>query len=634
MPSTASASTSARRKWSAWSVNSGCGKTTAARALTGVLAGNARISGGAINFTGRDILSLERQELRALRWREIAFVPQSAMNSLDPVYRVEQQLREVLGRGGVRGRPAPPAVAVELLDMVGLPQSVLALFPHQLSGGMRQRVAIAMALALDPLLVIADEPVTALDVIVQREVLDTLRDLQRRLRLSVIMITHDISVVAYCCDSIVVMYAGQVVESGPSATVLGQAAHPYTMGLCNAFPDLERAADLLVPIEGSPPDLHDTPAGCRFAPRCPFAVAHCMHEIAAAARNRRRPPCGLLARRRSAAALRTLPSRQRHGCDDRNRVLSMSRGSRSISRRPAPDGHARVDGLDFPICAAAKRSACLGESGSGKTTTGRLLLRLTDRPAATIRFDGADVASCPGSAQAVPQPRAVGLPESVRCAQPALHGRQSLAEPLHQRRCCQSRAGGSHGGRVATACICRTPRRYLEKYPHQMSGGQLQRVVLARALILQPQFIVADEPVSMLDVSVRAGILNVMRDVRDAMGLAAIYISHDVTLVRYVCARTLVMYRGRIVEDGPTAQVVRHPRHPYTKALIAAVPVPRVDQNRAPIPLRQASSEPMELAVGCGFRDRCPHAFGRCYAERPVLRPAAAGHLTACHLDQ
>jgi peptide/nickel transport system ATP-binding protein len=238
------------------------------------MAGNARVTAGSITFTGSNILDYSAEKKRALRWREIAFVPQSAMNSLDPVYRVEAQIREVLARGGVRGRPARERM-IELLDMVGLSADVPRLFPHQLSGGMRQRVAIAMALALNPLLIVADEPVTALDVIVQREVLDTLRDLQRRLRLAVIMITHDISVVAYCCDSIVVMYAGQVVESGPSAAVLGQPMHPYTMGLCNAFPDLERAADLLVPIQGSPPDLYEVHSGCRFAPRCPFAIDRC-----------------------------------------------------------------------------------------------------------------------------------------------------------------------------------------------------------------------------------------------------------------------------------------------------------------------------------------------------------------------
>jgi peptide/nickel transport system ATP-binding protein len=256
---------------------SGCGKTTAARSLTGVMAGNARITGGSIRFAGKDLLALDAAEARSVRWREIAFVPQSAMNSLDPVYRIESQLREVLARGGIRGKAARTR-AVELLEMVGLAADTLAAFPHQLSGGMRQRIAIALALALNPILIIADEPVTALDVIVQREVLDTLRDLQKRLHVSVIMITHDIAVVAYCCDRIAVMYAGQVIEFGPSPVLLGQAAHPYTMGLCNAFPDLDRAAELLVPIHGNPPDLHDPPAGCRFAPRCPFAQDLCLRS--------------------------------------------------------------------------------------------------------------------------------------------------------------------------------------------------------------------------------------------------------------------------------------------------------------------------------------------------------------------
>ncbi|WP_439577994.1 ABC transporter ATP-binding protein [Elioraea sp.] len=254
---------------------SGCGKTTLARSLTGVMPRTASITGGRMQFGSTDLVHATPAEWRDIRWRRIAFVPQSAMNALNPVHRVGDQIAEVLRvRGGVPSARARARIA-ELFDMVGLDPARQQDYPHQFSGGMRQRVGIAIALALDPALLIADEPVTALDVIVQRQVLDTLRDLQARLSLSVILVTHDISVVAYVCDRVVVMYAGQVVESGPVAEVLERPVHPYTMGLTNAFPDLARAADTLVPIGGYPPDLRDPPAGCRFAARCPFAVGAC-----------------------------------------------------------------------------------------------------------------------------------------------------------------------------------------------------------------------------------------------------------------------------------------------------------------------------------------------------------------------
>ena len=254
---------------------SGCGKTTLARAITGVMARNARVTSGAITFEGRNLTTASERARRDVLWREIAFVPQSAMNALDPVYRVAAQIREVLvERGDYKRRDVAPRIDA-LFRMVGLDPGRQHDYPHQFSGGMRQRVGIALALALDPKLLIADEPVTALDVIVQRQVLDTLRDLQKRLGISVIIVTHDISVVAYICDRIVVMYAGQVVEAGPVAEVLERPFHPYTMGLTNAFPDLARASDQLVPIPGHPPDLRDPPTGCRFAARCPFALDRC-----------------------------------------------------------------------------------------------------------------------------------------------------------------------------------------------------------------------------------------------------------------------------------------------------------------------------------------------------------------------
>lgn len=261
---------------------SGCGKTTLARAIMGVMPQSADVPHGTIRFDGRDVTRVRGREQRAHLWRDIAFIPQSAMNSLDPVYRVGDQLVEVLTVRGGHDRRSARRRAAELFEMVGLDAKRTRDFPHEFSGGMRQRAAIALALALEPKLVIADEPVTALDVIVQRQILDTLKDLQERLHLSVLLVTHDISVVAYVCDLVAVMYAGKVAESGAAATVLNAPYHPYTMGLTNAFPDLERAGQQLTPIEGAPPDLRDPPSGCRFAARCPFRVDACEAEPASA----------------------------------------------------------------------------------------------------------------------------------------------------------------------------------------------------------------------------------------------------------------------------------------------------------------------------------------------------------------
>ena len=324
---------------------SGCGKTTLARSLTGVLARNASITSGQIMFEGRDLVTMSERDRRELLWRRISFVPQSSMNSLDPVYRVGDQMLEVLRLRGGLDRRAADARTDELFAMVGLDAGRKREYPHQFSGGMRQRAGIALALALNPSLLIADEPVTALDVIVQRQVLDTLKDLQARLGVSVILVTHDISVVAYVCDEVVVMYAGEVVEAGRAEDVLERPRHPYTMGLTNAFPDLERARDTLAPIAGSPPDLRFPPQGCRFAARCPFALPICHAEPPRSSRapTATRAPAGARPRPMTFPCLQGTP---RYGPD---------------CRRPRPDQDLSRSALGH--AGAARRSAARARRG-------------------------------------------------------------------------------------------------------------------------------------------------------------------------------------------------------------------------------------------------------------------------------
>ena len=309
----------------------------------------------------------------------------------------------------------------------------------------------------------------------------------------------------------------------------------------------------------------------------------------------------------------------------------VSRSLGEIVRGQHPAVHA-LDGVSFDL-GAGDAVAIVGESGCGKTTLGRLLLKLAEPTAGSIVFDGVALAGLDGERlRGFRRQAQLVFQNPFDALNPRFTVYRAVAEPLVN-------AGidrAEHADRVAAAfrrVHLADLDRYLDKYPHQLSGGQLQRVVLARALVLAPRFLVADEPVSMLDVSVRAGILALMREVRDTMGLTAVYISHDLALVRYLCGRTLVMYLGRIVEDGPTDEIVRRPRHPYTQALVAAVPVPDADQSRAPLPIKGNVPDAREPPSGCTFRDRCPYAFARCAEEVPKLRSAAGGHQVACHLD-
>ena len=612
---------------------SGCGKTTAVRAIMGVLAENGRRAGGRIIFKGRTI---DEQATRKLLWRDIAYVPQSAMSSLDPVYTVGSQLVEVLTKRGNELGAAARARAAELFDLVGLSESRLADYPHQFSGGMRQRAAIAMALALKPSLLLADEPVTALDVIVQRQILDVLRELQQRLRLSMVL-----------GDARHQRRGLSLRRCGRDVCRPGDRERPGARGAGAAAPSLhdgpaQRLPRPAVGCAGAGADQRQPARPQRSATRLPLRAALSLRL------GRLRDNPGVDRRRRHTNSCLGLPARRRGRFSPQSRTGSrnmaalvelrdvvkhfpVTRSLGEIVRGQHPAVHA-LDGVSFDL-GAGDAVAIVGESGCGKTTLGRLLLKLAEPTAGSIVFDGVALAGLDGERlRGFRRQAQLVFQNPFDALNPRFTVYRAVAEPLVN-------AGidrAEHADRVAAAfrrVHLADLDRYLDKYPHQLSGGQLQRVVLARALVLAPRFLVADEPVSMLDVSVRAGILALMREIRETMGLTAVYISHDLALVRYLCDRTLVMYLGCIVEDGPTEEIVRRPRHPYSQALVAAVPVPDADQSRAPLPISGSIPDAREPPSGCRFRDRCPRAMARCAEETPLLRTIAGGHRVACHLD-
>ena len=670
---------------------SGCGKTTLLKAIVQVLPRNGKISSGQILFKGMDLLSLPPAEMRQLRWQEIATVPQASMDSLNPVQRVGSQLMKLLTVRGGYDKGTARRRAVDLFDLVGLDTGRLMHYPHEFSGGMKQRAVIAMALALNPSLLIADEPVTALDVIVQHQILEVLRNLQREFNLTVMLITHDISVVAQICDSVSVMYAGQIVEQAAAKPFFHSPAHPYSLGLQQAFPNLVRPRDVLVSIEGYPPDLRQPPPGCRFAERCPFVQDAC-HQTD--------PPLEIIEDGRAAACLRSsemdalrlqaedptlwqhvevtqqfegdwstpppdpLPIAIERGSASAEGAAGLERKSpsfamggdlegdsdvlvemRNVSKRFKIGGGLAgllrgdseqtvyaVNNISFTL----KRGESLGlagESGCGKSTTGKLLVKLIDASDGQILFDGADLSQLEDK-ELLAFRRRVQLmfQNPFEALNPRFTLYRSLTEPLIIHGWKDEDDRLQRVVETLDRVNLRPAEVFLDKYPHQLSGGQLQRVVLARALVLHPDFLVADEPVSMLDVSVRAGILNTTRRLARELGLATVYISHDLSLLQYTCDRIAIMYLGEIVEIGPTNEVINNPQHPYTQALIAAVPVPDPTIANPPLLIREGVPRPTEQFIGCPFAQRCPEVMEACLNIRPPQISDENEHMAQCHL--
>ncbi|MCU7729069.1 ABC transporter ATP-binding protein [Actinoplanes sp. KI2] len=630
---------------------SGSGKSATATSVMGLLPPDARARGEVL-LDGQNLLALDDRRMSAVRGKRIGMIFQDPLSALTPIFSVGRQVADAVRVHTRLPKRTAWERAIELLDLVGIPQPRRRArdFPHQFSGGMRQRVVIALAIANDPDLIIADEPTTALDVTVQAQILEVLATAKAETGAGVLLITHDLGVVAGHADEVAVMYAGRVVERAGVRELFASPAMPYTLGLLGSVPSPEATRRLpLVPIEGEPPSPTDRPAGCPFAPRCPLARDDCRarepvlaelrtrHEVAclhAAAVAGRRPGDVFPAAAEPPPAVAT-PAGPVLRLDGLSRTYPITSGS--FPRRRVGTLHAVRD-VSFEV--RAGETFCLvGESGSGKTTTLMEILRLQAPEAGSVEVLGTDVAG------PLPAPQRRRLRQSVQIVmqdpQGALDPRlpvfELLAEPL---RAAGWAAGPTRDRVFELLDLVGLPPGVLDRFPAAFSGGQRQRLTIARALATRPRLLVLDEPVSALDVSVQAGILNLLARLKAQLGLAYLVVAHDLAVVRHIADRIAVMYLGQIVELGAAEELFARPRHPYTQALLSAVPVPdpERERSRARIVLHGEQPSAADLPPGCVFADRCPlrptldaPVRELCAGTRPRLEPASGGALAACH---
>ena len=644
---------------------SGCGKSMTALSLMRLLPDAAQATTGRVLLDGVDLLALPETAMREVRGKRMAMIFQEPGTSLNPVLTIGDQIGEVLLRHGRASASADVRAQVtELLHSVGIAEPARRVdeYPFQLSGGMRQRAMIAMALALEPDVLIADEPTTALDVTIQAQVLDLLRDLQRRRGTAIVLITHDLGVVASMASRIGVMYAGQLVEVAPRDTFLAGPRHPYSRKLLAALPAFARRAGGLAVIRGQVPPPGTVWAGCRFAERCDEVLSSCRDAVpmlvgavdrqavrcfrAVIGEDGGQPESGAGALAQVAAPAVSQPGPAGAPVEvsaavevgpagkaidalltlDRLRVHFPIR--RGLLRRTV--AHLRaVDGVSLQL-GRGQTLALVGESGCGKTTVGKAILGLVAATGGKVSFDGEEPSRLERKALHRYRRRV-----QVVFQDPfgSLDPRMQVSEIVKEGMRAQS-IGADEAERDARV------RRLLEqvglpasamsRYPHEFSGGQRQRLAIARALAVEPDLIICDEPTSALDVSVQAQVLNLMRELQRDLGVSYLFITHNLAAVEFIADRIAVMYLGRIVEEGPVEAVLRTPRHPYTRALLSAVP--GLGERPDRIVLQGEIPSPVNPPSGCSFHPRCPQAEPRCRQWQPALVPVAEDHFAACVL--
>jgi peptide/nickel transport system ATP-binding protein len=620
---------------------SGCGKSMTALSLMRLLPPSVTIQAGGIYFSGIDIVNLDQRSIRQLRGGQIGIIFQEPMSALNPLMSIGNQIGETVKlHQGRRGSEINREV-IELLRAVAIPDpgAYVDRYPHQLSGGMKQRVVIAMALAGNPRLLIADEPTTALDVTIQAQILNLLKQLQRERDMAILLITHDLGVVAQMADRVAVMYAGQLVESAAVESFFRSPCHPYSRMLFDSLPEGRRRGEKLAVIEGSVPPLGSGLVGCRFEPRCLESLACCgestpgwfVNESGARVR------CHLFGKTASTTGEPRVSGHSTYAVPDGNAkpLLSirnlrvhypMNKGllQRNVVRVRA------VDGVDLTIHKGSVL-ALLGESGCGKSTVGKAILQLVDITAGEVSLEGRELTKMKQSElRNIRRELQIIFQDPMSAMNPRMRVGDIIAEGI--------RAQAKHNQDVLAETVgsllsqVGLPASAALRYPHEFSGGQRQRICIARALAVQPRLLICDEPTSALDLSVQAQVLNLLKALQGEFQLTYLFISHDITVVNYMADEIAVMYLGRIVEQGSADEVISRPLHPYTQALLSAVPVADPAQRGSVVRLPGEIPSPLTPPSGCHFHPRCMHAEAVCVSDYPEVVRVTQSHRVRCWL--
>lgn len=640
---------------------SGAGKSVTARSILRLIDPPGEIVDGEVRFKGEDLLEYSAGEMRSVRGNEITLIPQDPMTSLNPVMTVGEQITEAVRKHQGVSRKHAREIAIDAMKDVEIPDPETRIdeYPSEFSGGMRQRVLIAIGLACEPELIIADEPTTAIDVTTQAKILELLDDLRHRKGVAILIITHNLGVVAQTCDDVGVMYAGNLVEKGPIEELFDRPKHPYTRGLLDSIPAITDDRDRLHMLSGSMPAPTDLPLGCNFAPRCAHATEECLEGGD--------PPLDAVAGSSTLAAchhadrldLREPDIAAEHdrsgavGGEESDTILEVSGLKKHFSASDGllgglsmvrPDGGLprlerrsvkAVDGVSFSID-TGETVGLVGESGCGKSTVARTILRLLKPTEGEIHFDGRPL-------HELSKRELIDVRKDIQIIfqdpKSSLNPRKPIGRIIGRSLEKHDIATGVEKRKRVEELLERVGLQAddADKFPHQFSGGQQQRIAIANALAVEPKLIVCDEPVSALDVSVQAQVLNLLSDIQDEFGISYLFISHNIAAVKYISDKIAVMYLGKIAEYAPTADVFSPPYHPYTESLLSAVPRANPFENPDRILLEGTVPSPIDPPSGCPFHTRCPKKIGDvCETDAPTLqkRDTNDKHHISCHLSE